>query len=159
MIDLLTLPMNILKLSPFTACKIATPTVALISACKTILHGDDLARARERIRVAIAAVEKLGEVWPRAAKTAKDLKTIAREVFGLKTPAMSYTPCISVTMEPYSQASNATSYQEFSFLDDLIANDQCEFSSSFGYDTVPALALPSGNVSGDSSNGIVSIAY
>lgn len=151
--------MNILKLSPFDACKIATPTVALMSACKTILHGDELARARERIRVAIAAVEKLGEVWPRAAKTARDLKTIAREIFGLKTSAMSYTPCISATMEPYSQASNATSYQEFSFLDELIANDPCGFSSSFGYGTVPALASSSGNVSGDSSNGIGNVAY
>ena len=157
MVDLLTLPINILKVSPFTACQIATPTVALISACKSILHGEELMAARERIRVGIAAVEKLGEVWPRAAKTAKELKTIAREVFGMKSPTRSPAPCISTTLPAFTQ-NDASSYQEFSFLDDLVSNDQCDFGS-FGYNTTTGAASSSTSVSADASMGSVTMAY
>lgn len=160
MVDLLTLPTNILKVSPFTACQIATPTVALISACKTLLHGEELMAARERIRVAIAALDKLGEVWPRAAKTAKELKVIAKEVFGMGRPSKPPTPCISTTLQAYTQATEAVAFQEFSFLDDLVSGDQCEFSAfNYGNGTSTTAVSAGGNSSGETSMGSVTMAY
>jgi hypothetical protein len=158
MVDLLTLPINILKMSPFTVCQIATPTVALISACKNVLHGEEVIAARERIRVAIAAIEKFGEVWPRAASTAKELKIIAREIFGIKKTPRSPGVLVPTTLQQYTQPTDALSYQEFSFLDELVPSEPCDFST-FSYGSTPAVASSSGSMSGDASMGNVTMAY
>jgi hypothetical protein len=159
MVDLLTLPINILKMSPFTVCQIATPTVALISACKNVLHGEEVIAARERIRVAIAAVERFGEVWPRAANTAKELKIIAREIFGIKKLSRSPGAMVPTSIQQYSQPTEPLSYQEFSFLDELVPNEPCDFSTTFSYGSTPAVASSSGSMSGDTSMGNVTMAY
>lgn len=154
--DLLTLPINLLYQSPFTVCQIATPTVALISACKNILRGEDAIAARERIRVAIAAIEKFAEVWPRAAKTAKELKIIAREIFEIRKTT---SPVQSFTSAPIQQYPTVTDsgYQGFGFLDDFMSGAQCDFSA-LGFDPSTDMASSSGSITGDTSAN-VTLAY
>jgi hypothetical protein len=159
MTDLLTLPINLLNQSPMIVCQIATPTVALISACKNVLQGEEVIAAREQIRVAIAAIEKFAEVWPRAAKTAKQLKIIAREIFGIGKSSVS--PANSTTSSPlqyYPQATDAGACQEYAFLNDLMAGTQCDYSTlGFGASTV--IASSSGSMTGDTSLGSTNMAY
>jgi hypothetical protein len=121
MTDLLTLPLDLLVHSPFTICKIASPTIALIAACKYALKGEDVIAARERIRVAIAAIEKFAEVWPRGAKTAKEVKMIARDILEIKNP----TPCPSMPSQSQLSSqevrtSETATYQDFTLLDEIL---------------------------------------
>lgn len=80
MTDLLTLLPHIERCTPFAICMIATVTIAHLSACKLVLRGRQLDIARERIRVAIGALETMGQVWPRAKKVSREVKIIAREL-------------------------------------------------------------------------------
>jgi hypothetical protein len=158
LVDLLALPINLLNQSPLTVCQIATPTVALISACKTVLRGDEVVAARERIRVAIAAIEKFGEVWPRAAKTAKELKIIAREVFGIaKSSASPANSSDSGVVQQYPQGADTGTYQSLYFLDDLMAGTQCDFAT-LGFEN-DNTASSNGGIMGDVSMESVTMAY
>jgi hypothetical protein len=81
--DLLTLPTRMAMHTPFTICMVATMTIAHLSACKHVLQGEALKVARERIRVAMGALEIFAEVWPRGRKVVREVKTIARELLSL----------------------------------------------------------------------------
>jgi hypothetical protein len=83
MTEMLTLPSRIAVHTPFTVCMIATSTIAHLSACKYVLEGEDLQVARERIRVAMGALESFAEVWPRGKRVTRELKTVARELLSL----------------------------------------------------------------------------
>ncbi|EON62361.1 hypothetical protein W97_01583 [Coniosporium apollinis CBS 100218] len=83
MTDMLTLPTRIAVHSPFTICMIATMTIAHLSACKYVLKGEQLKIARERIRVAMGALEVFAEVWPRGKKVVREVKIVARELLSL----------------------------------------------------------------------------
>lgn len=83
MTDMLTLPTRIAVHSPFTICMIATMTIAHLSACKYALKGEQLKIARERIRVAMGALEVFAEVWPRGKKVVREVKIVARELLSL----------------------------------------------------------------------------
>lgn len=90
--NMLTLPTSIGVWSPFIICIIATTTIAHLSACKFVLKGEQLTVARERIRVAMGALESFAEVWPGGKRTVREIKTIARELLCLgsaATPEMS----------------------------------------------------------------------
>lgn len=89
--EMLTLPGRVAIHTPFTICMIATTTIAHLSACKNILHGEDLKVARERIRVAMGALEIFAEVWPRGKKVVREVKTVARELLSL-APSATPTP-------------------------------------------------------------------
>jgi hypothetical protein len=62
---------------------VATTTIAHLSACKYVLEGEALQVARERIRVAIGALETFSEVWPRGKEVTREVKIVARELLGL----------------------------------------------------------------------------
>ncbi|KAI5465075.1 hypothetical protein BGZ63DRAFT_440538 [Mariannaea sp. PMI_226] len=83
MTDLLTLPTDMTLHTPFTICMTATITIAHLSACKFVFKGRELDVARERIRLAIGALESFGEIWPRAKKVVREIKAIARDVLHL----------------------------------------------------------------------------
>jgi hypothetical protein len=154
MTDLLTLPVDLLVHSPFTICKIASPTIALIAACKHVLKGEDIIAARERIRVAIAAIEKFAEVWPRGAKTAKEVKMIARDILGIENlrPCPSMPPQSQFSSQ-HVQSSEAATYQDFALLDEILTASMCDLS---GYGFQPNLVLCSadGSMTTDASIGV-----
>jgi hypothetical protein len=83
MTNLLTLPTEISLHTPFTVYIIATITIAHLSACKFVLKEKELQIARERIRVAMGALESFADIWPRGKKVVADVKTIARELLRL----------------------------------------------------------------------------
>jgi hypothetical protein len=83
MTNLLTLPTKVSLHTPFTICIVATITIAHLSACKYVLQGEALKTARERIRVAMGALETFAEVWPRGKRVVREVKIIARELLRL----------------------------------------------------------------------------
>ncbi|KAH2749198.1 hypothetical protein KXW10_006237 [Aspergillus fumigatus] len=58
-------------------------TLALLSACKFLFKGKDLAIARDQIRMTIGCLKVLGEVWPRTARNVRELQTIGQYVLGV----------------------------------------------------------------------------
>ena len=82
--DLLTLPGRMAVHTPFTICMAATTTIGHLAACKHIFKDEQLKVARERIRVAMGALETMAEVWPRGKKVVREVKTVARELLSLE---------------------------------------------------------------------------
>lgn len=58
-------------------------TLALLSACTSILKEKDLAIARDQIRMTLGCLKVLGEVWPRTARNVSEIQTIAHCVLGI----------------------------------------------------------------------------
>jgi hypothetical protein len=85
--DLLTLPVPIAVHTPFTLCIVATSTIAHLAACKYVFKDEQLRVARERVRVAMGALETLAEIWPRGKKVVREVKTVARELLSLEPAA------------------------------------------------------------------------
>lgn len=81
MTELMTLPISLPKLSPFSICIIASTIVTHLSGCRFILSGESLELAREQIRVNIGTLETFSEVWCRATKTVKEVRIIAKDTF------------------------------------------------------------------------------
>lgn len=81
---MLTLPVRLARHTPFNICMIATMTVAHLSACKYVFTGEELKVARERIRVAMGALEVFAEIWPRGKKVVGEVKIIARTLLSLE---------------------------------------------------------------------------
>jgi hypothetical protein len=82
--DMLTLPIRLARHTPFNICMIATMTIAHLSACKHVFIGEQLKVARERIRVAMGALEVFAEIWPRAKKIVCEVKIVARTLLSLE---------------------------------------------------------------------------
>jgi hypothetical protein len=82
--DMLTLPIRLARHTPFNICMIATMTIAHLSACKYVFTGEQLKIARERIRVAMGALEVFAEIWPRAKKVVGEVKIVARTLLSLE---------------------------------------------------------------------------
>jgi hypothetical protein len=72
--------------SPFTTCMVSEGTLALLSGCKFLFKGKELAVARDQIRMTIGCLKVLGELWPRTAKNVQEIQIIARHVLGLGNP-------------------------------------------------------------------------
>ncbi|KAF2424404.1 hypothetical protein EJ08DRAFT_555121, partial [Tothia fuscella] len=110
--EMLTLPGRIAVHTPFTICMIATATIAHLSACQNVLSSEDTKVARERIRVAMGALEVFAEVWPRGKKVVKEVKAVARELLSLAplpTPAtssISNAQCLSAPYAPQIQSNS-----------------------------------------------------
>jgi hypothetical protein len=83
-IRLLSLPVRPFHHSPFTTCMVSEGTLALLSACKFLLKGRELAVARDQIRLTVGCLKALGELWPRTARNVKEIQIIARHVLGLE---------------------------------------------------------------------------
>ncbi|KIW47842.1 uncharacterized protein PV06_00500 [Exophiala oligosperma] len=69
--------------SPFTTCMVSEGTLALLSGCKFLFKGKELAIARDQIRMTIGCLKVLGELWPRTAKNVQEIQIIARHALGL----------------------------------------------------------------------------
>ncbi|KAL3481753.1 hypothetical protein BJX99DRAFT_253279 [Aspergillus californicus] len=82
-IGLLTLPTRQFHHTPFTTCMVSEGALALLSACKFLLKGSELAIARDQIRVTIGCLKALAEYWPRTARNVREMQTIAQHVLGL----------------------------------------------------------------------------
>lgn len=82
-IRLLALPARPFHHTPFTTCMVSEGTLALLSACRYLLEGRELAVARDQIRMTIGCLQALGEVWRRTASNVREIQTIARHVLGL----------------------------------------------------------------------------
>ncbi|KAB8239100.1 putative C6 transcription factor [Aspergillus alliaceus] len=96
-IRLLALPVQEFCHTPFTTCMVSEGTLALLSACKFLFKGKDLAIARDQIRMTIGCLRVLGEVWPRTARNVGELQTIGQYVLG-----------VGSRVECNSDASNST---------------------------------------------------
>lgn len=83
-IYLLGLPARSFHHTPFITCMLSEGTLALLSACKFMLNGRELVRARDQIRMTIGRLRALGQTWPRTAKNVQEIQVIARYVLGLK---------------------------------------------------------------------------
>lgn len=84
-IRLLALPSRPFNHTPFCTCMISEGTLALLSACKFLLRGTELAIARDQIRLTIGCLKNLGELWPRTARNVSQIQTIAKHVLGIET--------------------------------------------------------------------------
>lgn len=82
-VRLLTLPVRKFSHTPFTTCMVSEGTLALLSACNFVFRAEELATAREQIRMIIGCLKVLGEVWPRIARNVREIQTIAQHVLGL----------------------------------------------------------------------------
>lgn len=83
-IGLFTLPIPYLKLTPMVICSLTISLLAQIAGCRLKLKGVVYSASRDRIRLGLAVIKTLGEVWPVAVKTVKEVQDIARE--GLCVP-------------------------------------------------------------------------
>lgn len=81
---LLTLPTNIKSHSPFIICMIANVTIAHLSACRFVIAGERLATSREKIRLTMGNLKRLGEHWILGKRTYREIGIIAREILCLE---------------------------------------------------------------------------
>lgn len=97
-IRLLALPARPFSHTPFITCMVSEGTLALLSACKYLLQGKELAIARDQIRMTIGCLKELGAFWPRTARNVREIQTIARNALGLEqadsTPSVSDIPSL-----------------------------------------------------------------
>lgn len=64
--------------SPFVVCQLATGAVPLLAACRSVLTGPRVAVARSQLRLVIACLKALAEVWPRVGRYVRELQELAR---------------------------------------------------------------------------------
>ncbi|KAJ3498330.1 hypothetical protein NLG97_g1202 [Lecanicillium saksenae] len=83
-IRLLALPSRPFNHTPFSTCMVSEGTLALLSACKFLLRGTELAIARDQIRLTIGCLKNLGDLWPRTARNVSQIQTIAKHVLGIE---------------------------------------------------------------------------
>ncbi|CRG91979.1 hypothetical protein PISL3812_09033 [Talaromyces islandicus] len=139
-IRLLALPTEKFHHSPFTTCKVSEGTLALLSACNFLFKGNELAIARDQVRMTIGCLKALGELWPRTAKNVQEIQTIARHVLGLGTSAAkpdnvlgsSEAPSLSSDQgQPISQSEADTSTSDIDLFSSLGSmEDLCGWYSS-----------------------------
>ncbi|KAL8743431.1 MAG: hypothetical protein Q9190_004216 [Brigantiaea leucoxantha] len=79
----LTLSGSLKAHTPFVICMIANTTIAHLSACKHILRDQALKLAREKIRLNMGVLKALGDIWPLAERTYREVGVIAREILCL----------------------------------------------------------------------------
>ena len=82
-IGLFTLPTQFLKHTPLVICSLTLSLLAQIAACRLKLKGLLYNAARDRIRLGLGVIRTMGEVWPVAQKTVKEVQIIARETLSL----------------------------------------------------------------------------
>ncbi|KAK9244204.1 hypothetical protein V1506DRAFT_461529 [Lipomyces tetrasporus] len=82
-IGLFTLPSPFTKHTPMVICGLTLAILAQVSACRFKLKGPGYTAARDRVRLGLAAIKAMGEVWTIGSITVKDLQIIARETLSL----------------------------------------------------------------------------
>jgi hypothetical protein len=80
---LFALPVRPFHHTPFVTCMTSSTALGLLSACKLILTGDELAVARDQIRLQIGCLKALADFWPQTARNLQEIQMIAQDVLGL----------------------------------------------------------------------------
>lgn len=86
-IRLLALPSRPFNHTPFCTCMVSEGTLALLSACKFLLRGHELAIARDQIRLTIGCLKNMGDLWPRTSRNVSQIQAIAKHVLGIEARA------------------------------------------------------------------------
>lgn len=100
-VSLMALPSRPFNHTPFCTCMISEGTLALLSACKFLLRGTELAITRDQIRLTIGCLKSVAEIWPRTARNVSQIQTIARHV-------LSVEPQTPISSEPGSTRSGTS---------------------------------------------------
>ncbi|OAA72020.1 C6 zinc finger domain protein [Akanthomyces lecanii RCEF 1005] len=87
-IRLLALPSRPFNHTPFCTCMVSEGTLALLSACKFLLRGHELAIARDQIRLTIGCLKNMGDLWPRTSRNVSQIQAIAKHVLGIEARAV-----------------------------------------------------------------------
>lgn len=77
-VRLLALPAERFSHTPFIVCMVTTGAIPLLSACRTLFKGKELAVGRNQLRLIIGCLKALAETWPRAAKYVREIQELAR---------------------------------------------------------------------------------
>lgn len=96
--QLLTLPTNLHIHTPFLICMVANATIAHLSACRFLHQGEKLATSREKIRLTMGTLKRLGEYWSLGKRTFQELGVIAREILCLTADSAPVPASTSATM-------------------------------------------------------------
>lgn len=86
---LIILPLGSAQLSPFIICMVACCTIAHLVACKSALTLDEADAARSRIRLCMGTLKHYEDIWPRAKKILRELKSIAHAILQARTTSQS----------------------------------------------------------------------
>jgi hypothetical protein len=85
-LGLFTLPGSCIAHSPMLICGVSLILLAEISACRSQVHGDRYAAARERVRLGLGVLKVYGKVWKVGNRTLTEIQAIAREMLGGSIP-------------------------------------------------------------------------
>ncbi|KAL3449145.1 hypothetical protein BJX65DRAFT_306207 [Aspergillus insuetus] len=79
---LLTLPTHLSSHSPFVICMIANTAIAHLSAYKWVYAGPRLVIERERIRLVVAVLKRISDIWPLGRRAYREVVMVARDIMG-----------------------------------------------------------------------------
>lgn len=85
-IGLFTIPCPFIKHSPIVICSLTLSILAQIAACRLKPKGVVYNAARGRIRLGLAVIKSLSEVWSVAQRTVTEVQFIAREGLSMSKP-------------------------------------------------------------------------
>ncbi|KAM3557678.1 hypothetical protein ARSEF4850_004968 [Beauveria asiatica] len=143
-IQLLALPSRPFNHTPFCTCMVSEGTLALLSACKFLLRGDELAVARDQIRLTIGCLKSLGALWPRAARNVSQIQTIAKHVLGIKTHSSAAADKGASTSATCASREKESSYEMASLSNSHVFSTMRDFDDICGWYDIGELdsALP-----------------
>ncbi|TQV90720.1 C6 zinc finger domain-containing protein [Cordyceps javanica] len=121
-IRLLALPSRPFNHTPFCTCMISEGTLALLSACKFLLRGNELAIARDQIRLTIGCLKHLGDLWPRISRNVSQIQTIAKHVLSIEAHVTS--------KEASGSVHSATSVEENASSGDMPSSSSSDIFSA-----------------------------
>lgn len=84
---------------------ISNTTIAYLAACRYVLRDQALKLAREKIRLNMGVLKTLGEYWPLAKRTYREVGIIAREILCLEDQYIAL-PVRDSLQEPTNYATN-----------------------------------------------------
>ncbi|KAF2964870.1 hypothetical protein GQX73_g8705 [Xylaria multiplex] len=93
-LQLLVLPAQPCRRSPFTVCMTAACSHTLLAAIKVHFSGRQLAVARHQLRLVVGYIRALAKVWPQGVKNLDEIQIIAQEILSRKneSPRRTATP-------------------------------------------------------------------
>lgn len=122
------LPVPIMSHSPLSILGLPLCLAVYLSACTYILKGDDWYRARDRIRLGLGGLKKIGEVWAVARKAETEIKQMAQSVFGSSGAPLQGMGDFPIDFETFSVEEFA-SQDTLSFLGILKSQDDTNMMS------------------------------
>ncbi|KAI0532147.1 hypothetical protein GGR58DRAFT_491299 [Xylaria digitata] len=87
-LQLLVLPAQPFRRSPFTVCMTAACSHTLLAAIKVHFSGRQLAVARHQLRLIVGYIKALAKVWPQGVKNLDEIQIIAQEILSRKNESL-----------------------------------------------------------------------